>query len=126
MSKTWVVWDNEEKTIIRIDYDVGWTWDDYHKVIDGIAALLQGIEYPTHVISVQPAGTRLPAGAPLETYRQKLAHRPQHMTVYVTADPAMRDDLITYGETRGRKEGQHFWFTATVDEARQLIARNPE
>ena len=124
-----VVWDNEEKTIIRYDYGSAWTWEDYWAASQSAREMLKTVAYEVDIIANFEAGMRPPLSA-ISHFKQSLDTTPENLGVVVVAG---RDDLLKALVSIFNKIYDQFRLTvliaSSLDEARAILAerraRNP-
>lgn len=55
-----VIWDNDEKTIVRYNFDSQWTWDDFYMARSEAYDLIDTVNHKIGVIFDAPANMKLP------------------------------------------------------------------
>lgn len=45
-----VSWANEQKTIVMVKFESGWTWEDFDASVDQSYVLMKECDHPVHVI----------------------------------------------------------------------------
>jgi hypothetical protein len=118
-------WDNEEKTIMRVTYQRGWTWDDLEGNLPKEKEFLDSVQHRVDVIA-DFRGTDLPHGAMMRL--PKIADSPPYThpnsgAVIMVGSPTFMDQVVTvyrklYGPVAIKLEMVH-----TLEEARERIAQ---
>jgi len=80
-------WDNENKTILRIEYEGSWTWEDFHKAHDEGNELIKSVSHRVAVIIDVSKSRLIPSGA-LSRGKHVTENKPanQGMTAVVGAN----------------------------------------
>ncbi len=60
-----VVWDNEEKTALRLDFEGVWTWAKYDQAVDEASAMIEDVGHAADIIHNLLGGPSLPLDKPL-------------------------------------------------------------
>lgn len=55
-----VLWDNEQKTVIRYEFPTRWTWDDFYTAKTAAYNMLNTVNYKVGIIFNAPDGIQLP------------------------------------------------------------------
>ncbi|GEM_PF-264265 len=116
-----VVWDNEEKTAIRYDFQGDWSWDDFRAAAMQSGAMTGEVDHPVDLIANMLNSAPLPEGAMFQ-FNRALRNAPQGrgMFVIVAADSWMKA-LTTVLDRAGG--GGRFSLAGTLEEAREMVAR---
>ena len=77
-----IVWDNEEKTIIRYVYDAKWTWDDFFKAKTESYNQIDTVSHKVGVIMDTPPDVAIPPGL-LTHGRSALGHTHDNTAIIV-------------------------------------------
>lgn len=115
-------WDNEQKTIIRIDYLDGFTWDEFDTVaVREVVAMLDSVNYKVDIISyvgevTAPKDTL--AKLPEVVASPAFSHPNTGLLVMLEASSFI-EILINVASRIG--EVDKFTFTPTLDEAYKAI-----
>ena len=114
-------WDNPEQTVIIAQYPKGWTWDDYHRVIDRVADALIAHDEPVSFINVYAPGAVHPGSAPITHYRRTLRTVKVAYFAYITTDALVIATLKAFVKLMDLPQGDRWDIFATVEEGRQFI-----
>ncbi len=124
------VWDDTAKTIIRLDYDGSWEWDDYDRAIDQAIEMAAATPQRVDLIINTIGGNSPPRGNSLWHIRRAMRLSPANMGITVTV--GVRQGSFFQSTIMGTvfklfpKAAEHAAFTPTVDEARVMIAAQRE
>jgi hypothetical protein len=57
-----IKWDNPDKTLIILEFNSQWTWDDLYRVTDEMHGMLDTVDHPVDTITILTRSQRLPGG----------------------------------------------------------------
>jgi hypothetical protein len=63
-----VVWENDDKTVVRFDERGSWTWAEFDEAVDRIVALIRSVPHRVNIIVLSPE--RFPSGFPLVHFQR--------------------------------------------------------
>jgi hypothetical protein len=116
-------WDNEEKTIILVEIDWPYTWDDLAATWQTITDMMRDQPQPVHLI-VAGQTRQFPPGSPLSNLRHIMRFEPPNLglAILVTENrfQAMINTILFKMSPRLNKNGH---VVATLDEAYALVAK---
>lgn len=116
-----IEWDDSAQTTILAYYPPGWTWSDYHHVLDRLVEMIGERDVPTHFINVYELGARIP-NSPFSPHQKRSTRDLKvGISLYVTADTTVISMLRVSQQLLKRSEGVHYGFTRTVEEARAML-----
>lgn len=117
-----VVWDDDEKTIIRWDFDEKWTWDEFHEAFRISLEMSENITYRVDVIPNATKSPHMPIGA-LAEFKRLDSQLPDIVKLIVVAGTsAFTRSMI---ELFGKIYRAQSWRTASsLDEARGYIIKD--
>ncbi|MEO8609041.1 MAG: hypothetical protein ABI690_14220 [Chloroflexota bacterium] len=116
-------WDNDEKTIIRMDVSGIWTWDDLNRAFDESSAMLDSVNHTVYPIVDLSQSQNIPANfIPNARSLMKKRHPRSGMAVFVGASALVISLWRMFARiyTIIARE-QDFAFADTVDEARSIL-----
>ncbi len=120
-----VEWDNEEKTVIRFDYDGAYTWEDVYNAMDKSNKMMETVEHSVaHIIDVRKAGS-VPPNALSHARRIEAKTHPRrsyHVTVGANTFVRVMFNTFTKLKMSVSAERGLNYFTSSIDEARAWIA----
>jgi hypothetical protein len=122
-----VVWDNEERTIIRYIIAGKWTWGEMLEVVQISNSWLDEVSHPIHFIHDMSEGKAIPAGA-ITQLRHFIGkeHPLTGMSVMVDAQNSTMMIFARSLLNMVYKIYQPKWpflFVDTLDEARTVLAK---
>jgi hypothetical protein len=119
-------WDNEEKTIIRMDVSGVWTWDDMNQAFNESSAMLDMVNHIVYQIVDLSQSQSVPGNfIPNARNLMKRRHPRSGLAVLVGASPL----VISLWRMFARvyiiiAREQNFAFASTLDEARSILKQN--
>lgn len=122
-----VEWDNNEKTVIRLDYIAPIaSWDEYHNAVKESYAMAKTQSHKVHFIH-NPGSAAMPAGNAIGEIRRAMNHSPSNVGgvfMAISNDFARRVMQVVIRITVRSKI--QFFFVSSVEEARRVIAIQQE
>ena len=119
-----VVWDNDEKTIIRYTYQGQWTWDELAAVLEEAYALLDTVDHPVDFIIDLRQSVLLPKDALRHGERVAQAVHPNEGRSVVVGANMLVSRLADVFYKIYRRTSKQFRFVATLDEAYALLSND--
>lgn len=117
-------WEDEDHTILRIDYQRGWTLSDFERVIGDAMTTIQQVSHGVYTLNDFGAELTLPPGFFRVLYRmQKTMPKNLQLAVLVTED-SMREMLLRLVRRIVPIIAENTRLCTTLDEARALIAKH--
>lgn len=116
-----VVWDGDDKTILRVETEGSYSWDEYHAVLDEMFVLADTHPTVYGVIAVRSADARVPDGAVPHYTRTtvKFKERPHLIVVNVKLEPFV--SMMTQMFARQFDVKQQVFQAKTLEEAREIL-----
>lgn len=122
MSKIAVCWDNPEQTIVRMEFEPGWTWDEFYAAVQQANALIDTVSHPVSYLSVQTTPNAYIAPNTLTHLANVHKHWHPRSVISVIVGPAAYVNAFLNVLLRMHPELKHIHRMAnTADEARKLI-----
>lgn len=120
-----VDWDNENRTIIRFQFQRGWTWDNLRAAIGQADDLITSVDHPVNlVIDIREAGA-IPAdfmSGATDIFASGEARANEGVKVVVGAGRLVRMAYDALRRLYGSKlEGRPFLFASSLEEAYKLL-----
>jgi hypothetical protein len=114
-----VRWDDEAKTIVRLDFIAPVSWDMFQDAIDRAAKLAESVNYRVDVLSI-PGEVPMPPGSPVPQVQRAFKKLPRNVgfVVMLTSNAFARTIVSTVG---GMYIGKRFKAAESIDEAYRLI-----
>jgi len=126
MSHITTEWDNDEKTTMRVTYQLGWTWKDLQDNLPIEKEFLDSVNHRVDVIA-DFRGTRLPPGA--ITQLPKIANSPPYihpnsgLMVMVGSPNFMEEVVNIYRRVYGQKTVK-LHMVSDLEAARAMITED--
>ncbi|MEO8613187.1 MAG: hypothetical protein ABI690_35175 [Chloroflexota bacterium] len=114
-----VRWDDEAKTIVRLDFIAPVSWETFQDAMDRAAKLAESVNYRVDVLSI-PGVVPMPPGSPVPQVQRAFKKLPRNVGVVVmlTSNAFARTIVSTVG---GMYIGKRYKAVETIDEAYRLI-----
>ncbi len=119
-------WDDNEKTIVHVDFIGHWTWQEAHQAIDTMIALIESVDHRVHIIIDMHGGSHVPPLAFGEVRSLLSKRHPRAgVTVILGANFMLASLWKTMAQTYGRLIGNNrYIFADTLEEALARIAES--
>jgi hypothetical protein len=121
-----VIWDNDEKTIIRYIYEKNWTWADVNTALKDASALLDTVDHKVDIImDFRQSTMMIPMGA--LSHAKRALSNPRHDNIHLTV--LVGDAFVLKMADVSLKLSQKLagnWelkFASTLDEAYAYLAQ---
>lgn len=121
MSRIQVSWDDEAKTIIRYDFDYGWTWAELNAANDTLETMLKEVSREVCTIAVQNYHQHYMPSNPLSKISAMLPRRSQQISLTVIVSRSSLVSSILGLIVKLYPSAAHLRFANTLDEARTMI-----
>ncbi len=117
-----VAWDNDEQTIIRYDFDKGWTWREFYTATDQAFVLTRSVTHTVNSISYFKPGVVLPPDA-LFQFRRAMTNAPKNrgVTVIVGGSTFIITMVSLFGKLNKRL-GERLMIADSLERARAVLA----
>jgi len=117
-----VLWDNDEQTIIRYDFEGRWVWSEFYTATENAFALTRSVTHTVDSISNFKPGAALPSDA-LFQFRRAMATAPKNrgVTVIVGGSTLIKTMVIVFGKVN-RQLSERLFLADTLEQARALIS----
>ncbi len=76
-----LAWDNESRTVLRIDFEGLWDWTAYNAAMDEAYTMIRTSNRIINVISNMPSNMALPPGLPLRHFQRAQQMMPDNLGV---------------------------------------------
>ncbi|MBC6937874.1 MAG: hypothetical protein DWB42_18890 [Chloroflexi bacterium] len=121
-----VEWDNAEKTIIRMAMVGHWTWDEAYAAFADGDQMLDGVNHRVGVIIDLRESKGVPPAALANARKMSEKQHPRAgMTVFVGANAFFLSLWSVFSKVYTLFVRKHtFTFAATIEQAREILARN--
>ena len=117
-----VSWDNEEKTVIRYDFEGPWTWDEFRIAAEEVFAMTRSVEHQVDTISNFFPGVMLPPNAMFQ-FRRIMEDAPKNrgINVIVSSSAFIRTMVMMFGSVN-RQLAKRLIIVDRLDQARAALA----
>jgi len=121
-----VEWDNSRKTVIRVDVQGYWTWEEYAAGIEETYDLMVTVEHTVDVIIHGIGGLQVPSGNMLAHVKESASLKPDNMGILllVGANPFIR--AIGNIFARISKRSTLLLYANSLEEGRLILAERRE
>lgn len=118
-----VQWDNPEKTVIFIEFEGHWSWDDFYALDRQTIAMLDSVEHQVCYIVDTRSTRHLPRGMSLAKVKQVLDFRHPRSDIMVIAgmNRFIRVMLDSVTRAMGGTKKTKIITTNTIEDARRII-----
>lgn len=91
-----VMWDNEDQTVIRFNFESPWTWAEQQQAIDQANPMVESVTWTVDFICDVTNGPQVPLGYPMKYLRLTAERLPKNAgaTIIVGASGPLRALLI--------------------------------
>jgi hypothetical protein len=123
-----LVWDNEEKTILRYVYAKGWNWVDFREAVKEAGVMLDTVKHKVNIIMDFREASMIPSGAITEAQRAFANQRHPNINITVLVGSSFVHRLAEVGSKLARTKAGNWElaFTNTLDQAYKLIKDNTD
>lgn len=119
-----VMWDDDARTIIRLEYAEQWTWDEVTAALAEEIALLHSVEHDVCIIHDLRQSSGLPDGA-LTRARQLTTGLPANRDISVVVHGgALIETVVSIFGKINRAQSSRYRTAPTLEQARALIAQH--
>lgn len=117
-----VSWDNDDKTVIRYDFEGPWTWDDFRIAAEEAFAMTRSVEHTVDTISNFFPGVLLPANAMFQ-FRRIMEEAPKNRGVNViVGSSAFIRTMVMMFSSVNRQLAKRIVIVDRLDQARAVLA----
>lgn len=118
-----VSWDNDTKTIIRYDFDYGWTWAELDAANEMLHEMLRSVHHDICAIAIQNYRQHYLPANPLSKISVMLPTRPQQLGLTVIVAHSSLITGVLNLMIKVYPSASHLRFANNLDEARAMIRR---
>lgn len=123
-------WDNEQQTIILIEYERPWNWDDFDQTAHALINTMGQVDHKVHIVfDISHAG--MPPGGAMTRFKRvmEIEHPNRGRLIFIST-PALTTfiRLVRHALNKidpGDDDAPPFEFVQTLAEARALLAEHP-
>jgi hypothetical protein len=121
-----VIWDNDEKTIVRYRFKPRWNWGDLHVAMKEASALVDTVTQGVDVIMDVTSASLIPSGAISQAQKAfATVKNPRIGTTVVVSSSVFAQALVSVGRKLSGNAANN-WdmeFVSTVAEAYQILEK---
>jgi hypothetical protein len=118
-----IVWDDEQKTIIRHVYEGRWTLEDYYALIDANYHEIDSVNHRVDIINDLRKMTGMPSNLTAAIrYAARHAHKNEGINVMVGSTTFIKILVETINKVVG--EHTEVIYTDTIEQAYKIIAKH--
>lgn len=116
-----IVWDDDDRTIIRYDYEGRWTWEELYIASKQVPDMFSAVSHSVDVIHNLTGSRGLPGGA-LSHANRLSTQLPDNWGVSVVAGSNMFvSGMLNVFRKIYRQFGERYFTTTTLEEAYALL-----
>ncbi len=116
----YINWDDDEKTILRHDFEGEWTWGEYFELMRNRNAYMSSVDHRVDVIANMKPGI-MPTGFALSSAKTSLQTVPANHGIFVIVVNAVVDTMLEVFKQFDRETGFFLRAANSVEEAREII-----
>ncbi len=116
-----ILWDNEQKTIIRFDFIGNWDWDEYWHCVERSNAMLSEVEHPVNTIANLHESAGLPTGS-IQQIKRTFDQAPRNLGIIVINQGGMFVRVMASAFARVyQRQSQRIFLAESLESARAII-----
>ena len=116
-----VLWDNEEKTIIRQDYQGPWTWNEFFQACAQSAGMMREVTHRVDLVADLKQGIMPRSGSSISFARKVLNDYPANWGGMIIIVNPYIGALVSVFKQFDRKLGAKVNTAPSLDAARKMI-----
>ncbi|MBL8162125.1 MAG: hypothetical protein JNJ61_09075 [Anaerolineae bacterium] len=116
-------WDDPAQTVIRIDYEGNWTWEEYFAAADDGRDLASSVTHRVDYILDFRNGTQPKAGSVMSNARNVLLKRAPNSGVFVTVSTPFAQVMLNVFKSFDRKLSALIYGATSIEEAHAILAK---
>lgn len=117
-----IVWDNDEKTVIRYDFDKHWNWEDFFAAKEEAFTRIDGVGHKVGVIMNAPPDVSLPPNWLTHTQSALKNRHPNTEVIIVVVSKLFQRTMINTLIKLARKDGRRLQIVDSLESARKMVA----
>ena len=119
-----VQWFDAEHTLIKVDYEGRWTWDEFFAAADDGRALAKSVNHRVDYILDMRNGVIPRSGSTLTNSRTVMAKRAPNSGIFVTLTTPFVKTMLNVFKNFDREHGSIMYAAGTPEEAIALISKH--
>lgn len=117
-------WQDDEQTILKIDYTGRWTWDEFFAAADTGRELASSVEHRVDYILDMQNGTVPSGGSTLTNSRTVMARRAANSGIFVILTNPFVKIMLNVFKNFDRQHGSIMFAAGSATEALTIIAKH--
>jgi hypothetical protein len=117
-------WDDDAKSIIYVAYEGDWTWEEYFEASDTSREMAQSVTHRVDVICDFKRGRSPRTGSQMANGQRAMRNLAPNTGIVVTVDNLFTKTLLGIFKAIDRRLGAIIFGSASVEEARAIIAKH--
>jgi hypothetical protein len=114
-----IIWDNDHRTILRLDFEGSWAWKDYDHAIEDAYHRVQEVTHTVDVMLNLLYSDPVPPLKSLKSFQRTLSQKPANVRTFV----AVSNDTFACGLCVSFLKALA---VSTLEQARALLANRAE
>lgn len=119
-------WNNDEKTVLRYDFEGRWTWDEYFGVMAQITNMMKSVDHRVDAIANMKPGIMPTSGSAMSSARSALRKLPPNCGVVVVVTNSFISAMLALFKQFDRDLGKLLRGATSVEEAHRIIEQERE
>ncbi len=116
-----VIWDNTERTVLRYDFDVSWTWQELYDAVDIANRMMDSVPHGVGSIFNIQRGTTVPNHLLTHTKNLMTRRHPRSVVIAAIIQGIYLRSLLHVVTMVSGEVAELFIPVASLDEARSTI-----
>jgi hypothetical protein len=118
-----VQWDNEDHTVVMLEFKGALTWREYDEGVDKTYALMRTVDHKVDVISYMHPSVRLPKGDAVSHIKRAFTVRPPNMRKGLLIGNDLFGEAVVRALIKVKGLLQTYIAVESVDAARAMITK---
>ena len=119
-----IVWDNSDKTIIRMEYTGSWTWEELYAATAQSHVMLNEVEHKVDFVHYWVPGAHVPSNALVHSKNLIEKRHPKvNIVAIVGVNPLLKATWVAFSKVYATLTKRYtFILASSLDEARVMLA----
>jgi hypothetical protein len=118
-----VMWDNEDQTIFRYQFEERWTWDEFFDARDQALAMIDTVSHKVGVIMDAPPNIKLPPNLLTHSLSSLRHIHPNTVILVFIAGQSFLSMMVSMMAKMSHMTAGNLVVAANLHEARAIIAK---
>ncbi len=114
-------WDDDDKTILRHDFEGQWTWDEYFDLMRSRNAYMSSVDHRVDVIANMKPGIMPTTGFALSSAKTSLRSIPPNHGIFVIVINTVVGTMLDVFKQFDRETAMILYAAKSLEEAREII-----